>query len=117
MRPPQWFPDQCALDPILPNIARIRHGAVLFEQHYTAANDCTPARAAMVTGLYGHQTECLLTSQANLPAQFPTWGSMIRDHGYQTSESHPADARQPPDPRLGAALEVAHGPNPREAFR
>ncbi|MFE3798648.1 sulfatase-like hydrolase/transferase [Nocardia tengchongensis] len=84
MRSPQWFPDQATLNSILPNTARIRRGAVSFEQHYAAANDCTPARGTMLTGLYAHQTGCLLTSQATLPSQFPTWGSMIRDQGYQT---------------------------------
>jgi arylsulfatase A-like enzyme len=85
MRAPMWFPDQEALDGILPNIARIRRGAVSFEQHYTAANDCTPSRGVLLTGLYSHQTGCMMTSQSTLSPLFPTWGSMIREHGYETT--------------------------------
>jgi arylsulfatase A-like enzyme len=84
MRAPMWFPDQEVLDGILPNIARIRRGAVSFEQHYTAANDCTPSRGVLLTGLYSHQTGCMMTSQSTLSPLFPTWGSMIREHGYES---------------------------------
>ncbi len=85
MRAPMWFPDQPVLDTILPNIAGLRSKSVSFEQHYTAANDCTPSRGAMVTGLYSHQTGCLSTSTSQLSPSFPTWGSMLREQGYRTS--------------------------------
>lgn len=85
MRAPMWFPNQQALDTILPNIARIRRGAVSFEQHYTAANDCTASRGVLVTGLHAHQTGCMIVTQSTLSPQFPTWGSMIRAHGYETT--------------------------------
>ncbi|MCX4094350.1 sulfatase-like hydrolase/transferase [Nocardia sp. alder85J] len=85
MRAPMWFPAPDALDAILPNLARIRRRAVSFEGHYTAADDCTPARGALVTGLYSHQTGCLITSQSTLSPQFPTWGSMLRQVGYETT--------------------------------
>ncbi|WP_019927254.1 sulfatase-like hydrolase/transferase [Nocardia sp. BMG111209] len=85
MRAPMWFPAPDILDTILPNLARIRQRAVSFEGHYTAANDCTPSRGALVTGLYSHQTGCLITSQSTLSPQFPTWGSMLRLHGYETT--------------------------------
>ncbi|MBU3062297.1 sulfatase-like hydrolase/transferase [Nocardia sp. NEAU-G5] len=85
MRSPMWFPHQSILDTILPNIARLRRKSVSFEQHYTASNDCTPSRGVMLTGLYSHQTGCLATSQSELAPGFPTWGSMLRENGYQTS--------------------------------
>jgi arylsulfatase A-like enzyme len=85
MRAPMWFPDQGVLDTILPNLARIRQRAVSFEGHYTAANDCTPSRGALVTGLYSHQTGCLITGQSTLSPQFPTWGSLLRLQGYETT--------------------------------
>ena len=85
MRAPQWFPSPAALDEALPNIARIRSRAVSFEQHYTAANMCTPARGALVTGLYPHQTGCMLTNVSTLSPGFPTWGSMLRAEGYETT--------------------------------
>lgn len=83
MRFPMWFPDQGQLDELLPNIARIRKSAVSFERHYTAANVCTAARGALVTGLYSHQTGCQLVGMSTLSPKFPTWGSMLREHGYQ----------------------------------
>ncbi|MFE3226530.1 sulfatase-like hydrolase/transferase [Nocardia sp. NPDC059228] len=85
MRTPMWFPEQSVLDTILPNIAALRNKSVSFEQHYTAANDCTPSRGVLVTGLYSHQTGCLSTSQSELAAGFPTWGSMLREQGYRTT--------------------------------
>ncbi len=55
-----------------------------FARHYTVANDCTPARAGFVTGLYPHQTGCLITGRSTLDPGFPTYGTMLREHGYQT---------------------------------
>ena len=55
-----------------------------FARHYTASNDCTPARAAMLTGLYTHQTGCMITGGSTLDPGFPTWGTMLREHGYHT---------------------------------
>ena len=85
MRAPQWFPAVEELDSALPNMARIRRRAVSFDSHYTAANMCTPARGSLVTGLYPHQTGCMLTNQSTLAPGFPTWGSMLRGFGYATN--------------------------------
>ena len=67
-----------------PNLRRLRQGAVSFAHHYTASNDCTPARATLLTGLYTHQTGCMITGGSTLDPGFPTWGSMLREHGYHT---------------------------------
>ncbi len=83
LRTPVW-PSTAPVEHAMPNIARIRDGGVSFENHYTAANDCTPARSTLVTGLYTHQTGCLITGGSTLDPGFPTWGSMLREHGYQT---------------------------------
>jgi arylsulfatase A-like enzyme len=89
MRLPRWFPAQDALDTLLPNLARIRGRATQFENHYTAANMCVAARGTMLTGLYGHQTGCMLTKavadSSTLSDKFPTWGTMLRQHGYKTA--------------------------------
>jgi arylsulfatase A-like enzyme len=88
MRSPQWFPDQQMLDYLLPNVARIRQVATSFENHYTAANMCVASRGALVTGLYPHQTGCMLTkltTSSTLSPQFPTWGTMLREQGYETT--------------------------------
>ena len=84
MRSPCWWPTAAALPQLLPNLARLRAGAVSFGRHYTAANDCTPSRATLLTGLHAHQTGCLITGRSELDPGFPTFGSMLRDQGYQT---------------------------------
>ena len=55
-----------------------------FARHYTASNDCSPSRSALLTGLYTHQTGCLITGASTLDPGFPTWGTMLREHGYHT---------------------------------
>ena len=64
LRTPQWFTASPALARMLPNISRLRREGVSFERHYTASNDCTPARSTLLTGLYTHQTGCMITGGA-----------------------------------------------------
>ncbi len=85
LRAPQGFQKESAAAKLMPNLARLRSGGVSFASHYTAANDCTPSRSALITGLYTHQTGCLITGGSTLPPIFPTWGKMLRDHGYVTA--------------------------------
>ncbi len=84
LRFPQWFGAAPLSVELPPNIRRLRHGGVSFARHYTASNDCTPARATLLTGLYTHQTGCLITGGSTLDPGFPTWGTMLREHGYHT---------------------------------
>ena len=84
LRSPQWFTASPTLARMLPNITGLRREGVSFERHYTASNDCTPARATLLTGLYTHQTGCMITGGSTLNPGFPTWGSMLREHGYAT---------------------------------
>jgi len=84
LRYPQWFSPVPGGVGLPPNLARLRDGAVSFARHYTASNDCTPARSALLTGLYTHQTGCMITGGSTLNPAFPTWGTMLRDHGYHT---------------------------------
>jgi arylsulfatase A-like enzyme len=84
LRFPQWFsPDPTGLG-LPPNLRRLRQGAVTFARHYTASNDCTPSRSTLLTGLYTHQTGCMITGGSTLDPGFPTWGTMLREHGYRT---------------------------------
>jgi arylsulfatase A-like enzyme len=86
LRYPRWFPDQAQIDAWLPNIARLRKQATVFENHYTASDMCVAARGTMLTGLYSQQTGCMLTSVfgaggaggTTLSPGFPTWGTMLR---------------------------------------
>ena len=84
LRTPQWFSATAAAAALMPNLARLRQGGVSFGSHYTAANDCTPARAALLTGLHTHQTGCMITGGSTLDPGFPTWGTMLREQGYRT---------------------------------
>ncbi|MFZ1926392.1 MAG: sulfatase-like hydrolase/transferase, partial [Solirubrobacteraceae bacterium] len=85
LRFPQWFgPIPGGGVSLPPNLQRLRQGAVSFGRHYTVSNDCTPSRSAMLTGLYTHQTGCMITGGSTLDPGFPTWGTMLREHGYQT---------------------------------
>jgi arylsulfatase A-like enzyme len=96
-------------DTLLPNPARIRTRATSFESHHTAANMCVAARGTMLTGLYGHLTGCMLAKavaeSSTLSGKFPTWGTMLRQQGYEITwwgkwhlgpepERHPVDLRR-----------------------
>jgi arylsulfatase A-like enzyme len=86
LRFPQWFSPAAVGGPGLPpNLAGLRRGSVSFERHYTASNDCTPARSTLLTGLYTHQTGCMITGGSTLDPRFPTWGTMLREQGYETN--------------------------------
>jgi arylsulfatase A-like enzyme len=84
LRSPAWFSASPAAEAAMPNLARLRAGGVSFANHYTASNDCTPARAALLTGLHTHQTGCMITGGSTLDPGFPTWGTMLREQGYRT---------------------------------
>jgi len=88
MRTPEWFPVGKSLDRLLPSIASIRRGAVNFTNCFSAATLCSPARAGLLTGLYTHQNGLLRCVDGDEPAldpAFQTWGSALRNVGYQTN--------------------------------
>ncbi len=85
LRAPAWVPASVALDTLLPNLAALRRESVSFERHYTAANDCSPSRGTLLTGLYSHQTRCMITGRSRLSPGFPTWGTLLRDMDYETT--------------------------------
>src|SRR2546425_7517061 len=84
LRYPQWASATPIHEGLPPNLRRLRRGAISFEHHYTASNDCTPSRSTLLTGLYTHQTGCMITGGSTLDPGFPTWGTMLREHGYHT---------------------------------
>jgi arylsulfatase A-like enzyme len=84
LRFPQWLAPTPGGTGLPPNLAQLSGRSVSFARHYTASNDCSPARAALLTGLYTHQTGCMITGGSTLDAGFPTWGTMLREHGYRT---------------------------------
>jgi arylsulfatase A-like enzyme len=85
LRNPALLPTSLSFGSIMPNLAALRQVSVNFERHYTASNDCTPSRSALVTGLYTHQSRCLITGRSRLSPGFPTWGKLLREMGYETT--------------------------------
>ena len=84
LRYPQWFSANPIGMGLPPNMQRLREGGVSFGRHYTASNDCSPARSTLLTGLHTHQTGCMITGGSTLDPGFPTWGTLLRDQGYDT---------------------------------
>jgi arylsulfatase A-like enzyme len=84
LRTPQWFSAAATATAMMPNLDRLRQEGVSFVSHYTASNDCTPSRAALLTGLHTHQTGCMITGGSTLDPGFPTWGTMLREQDYRT---------------------------------
>jgi arylsulfatase A-like enzyme len=83
LRFPQWLGPSPGVG-MPPNLAALSRRSVSFDRHYVASNDCSPARSALLTGLYTHQTGCMITGGSTLDPGFPTWGTMLREHGYHT---------------------------------
>src|SRR3954447_20419741 len=92
MRFPSVFPagvrtPEAFLRRFMPNVHELwRHG-VKFERYYSAGNACSPARAALATGLYPHQQWLLATRTSSGPSLqdgFPTYGKLLRRMGYRT---------------------------------
>lgn len=70
---------------VCPTITSLGDDGVRFAHYYTVSNDCTPARAAQISGLYTHQIGIFgTTGDATLNPGFPTWGTALREHGYDT---------------------------------
>jgi arylsulfatase A-like enzyme len=85
LRTPAWMPPAWGAAQAMPNLAALRQRSVSFERHYTAANDCSPSRSVLLTGLYTHQTGLMITGAGWLDPRFPTWGRMLRELGYETA--------------------------------
>jgi arylsulfatase A-like enzyme len=84
MRYPRWFGSAGPQVGFGPNLARLSNEGVSFARHYTASNDCSPARSTLVTGLHTHQTGCMITGVSTLSPSFGTWGTYLRELGYAT---------------------------------
>ncbi len=85
LRFPQWFGASAIGLRLPPNLQRLRRGRRVASGTTTPPRTIArPSRAAMLTGLYTHQTGCMITGGSTLDPGFPTWGTMLREHGYHT---------------------------------
>jgi arylsulfatase A-like enzyme len=83
LREPRWFgPGGSTLGSLPASVAALAQEGVRFTRHYAASNDCSPARATLVTGLHTHQTGCMITGVSTLDPGFPTWGTLLNGLGY-----------------------------------
>ena len=73
-----------------PNIDKLVKEGIWFNQAYSAAPVCAPARAALLTGLYPHRTNCITLGMKRFPELtkinkgLPTIADVFRDNGYTT---------------------------------
>jgi arylsulfatase A-like enzyme len=99
LRFPRVFPEGVSdagefLRRFMPHTYSLWLRGVKFAGHYSASTACTPARGTLVTGLYSQQNWLLLTildkpgvpvsPQPTLMPEYPTYGKLLRQAGYQT---------------------------------
>jgi len=101
LRFPTAFPDGVHsadefLAKFMPNLHKLWTRGVKFTNYYTASAACSPARGTMATGLYSQQTFMMCTRastrnpqsasqpQPALNPDFPTYGKLLRELGYDT---------------------------------
>lgn len=68
-----------------PNLDRLARRGVRFENCYTTAPQCVPARISLATGLYPHTTGVWKNQPVCLSPRCPTWMRVLREAGYRTS--------------------------------
>jgi N-sulfoglucosamine sulfohydrolase len=69
-----------------PNLDRLASAGVRFERAYVATASCSESRAAIFTGLYGHQSGQigLATHQYAMHRELPNIPSLLKRQGYRT---------------------------------
>ncbi|HVT00189.1 MAG TPA: sulfatase-like hydrolase/transferase [Solirubrobacterales bacterium] len=69
----------------MPTVTKLAGEGVCFSNYFSSSNDCTPSRTTQATGLYTHQTGIFATTPpTDLNPGFPTFGTMLRQQGYET---------------------------------
>ncbi len=67
-----------------PHMDRIADEGVICTRAYATAPVCSPSRAAMITGLYPHNTG-VPTNNHKLRTDIPTLATILNDNGYRSS--------------------------------
>ncbi|TXG38388.1 sulfatase family protein [Seonamhaeicola maritimus] len=82
-----------------PNFDRVASQGVLFNNAYCNASSCAPSRASILTGRNIWELEEGGLLFGGLPKKFPTFPSLLRQHGYITGYSGkgymPANRKEP----------------------
>lgn len=85
MRTPYVYMPRTLQRAVVPTITKLGDDGARFTNYFASSNCCTPARASQITGLYTHQIAIFgTTEESNLNAGFPTYGTMLRQQGYET---------------------------------
>ncbi len=85
MRTPYVYMPRALQRAVVPSITKLGDEGARFTNYFASSNCCQPARASQVTGLYTHQIAIFgTTPQSDLNAGFPTFGTMLRQQGYET---------------------------------
>ena len=75
-------PGTAAIDAVCPTLQYLRDNSIRFLNYHAAACNCSPSRAAIVSGLYARQTNFYNTQIVNAPVLsplFPTFGNALQD--------------------------------------
>ena len=69
---------------ITPNLNKLGHEAVVFENAYVAQPVCSPNRSSIMTGLYPHQTG-VTQNKIPLSEDIATFPQLLGKHSYETA--------------------------------
>lgn len=67
-----------------PNLDALAAEGVMFENAFVTTSLCSPSRASILTGLYGH-AHGVLDNVTEMDPALPTFPSMLHDAGYETA--------------------------------
>ncbi|KAJ1443426.1 alkaline-phosphatase-like protein, partial [Ochromonadaceae sp. CCMP2298] len=67
-----------------PNIDKLAHNGVRFTHGYVTSPQCTPSRAAMVTGQYQQRFGVDENRFTPIPSHVKTLGNRFQQQGYKT---------------------------------
>lgn len=82
----RWNAMSCAGHPYLktPNIDRIAHEGVRFENMFCTTSLCSPSRASILSGLYAH-THGVVNNFTEYPTNFTSFPMRLQAAGYDTA--------------------------------
>lgn len=66
-----------------PNMDRLARDGVRFRNAFVVNSICSPSRASILTGTYGHRNG-IINNRTNFPQESVTYPKLLRDAGYRT---------------------------------